>query len=251
MSDPLQPTREGKMLVWPHLLQGSEDWLRIRKGRPTASQFGKIFTAATGKVSAQARKYMIHLITECYFPDRVDWAGNKWTDRGNELEHVGRAAFTIKTGIEVDAVGFVTRMDGIVGCSPDALIRAPGGAAVAGLEIKCPSPQTHLHYALEGKLPDVYKQQVHGGMAVSGLNRWHFLSYTPGWEPFHVVVHRDAYTEKLSAAIDEFLIGYGALRERADEVVRCDPEKYAALEPLLADLTYRPPVEEDELDEAA
>src|SRR5690606_22020949 len=116
-------------------------------------------------------------------------------------------------GYKLQQVGFCTRMDEIVGCSPDSLILDDSGNYIAGLEIKCPAPATHVGYVLDDQLPDEYKQQVHGGMAVTGLNEWHFWSYFPGMQPFHKVVRRDAYTEKLSAALDEFVILYQKARE--------------------------------------
>ena len=61
---------------------------------------------------------------------------------------------------------------------------------------------------LAGVLPDDYKQQVHGSMAVTGLNSWNFWSYFPGMAPLHVVVTRDEYTEKISSALDSFLTEY-------------------------------------------
>jgi exosortase/archaeosortase len=68
---------------------------------------------------------------------------------------------------------------------------------------------------MAGGLPDEHKQQVHGSMAVTGLNSWHFFSFFPGLQPFHLIVHRDAYTNKLSASLDQFLIDYAASRSAA------------------------------------
>ena len=201
-------------------IQQSEEWFAIRKGRPTASQFKKIITPAKGELSKQADKYIIELIAECFCPTYAAFIGNNWTDRGNELEPEARKAFEDHTGLFVEQVGFVTQGDNgawkhAVGCSPDGLLKNDAGEYVAGLEIKCPSPTTHVEYVLNGVLPDEYKPQVHGSLAVTGLPRWHFWSYYPGMQPLHVVVERDSYTDKLTAALDKFLIDYGAAREKA------------------------------------
>jgi hypothetical protein len=66
---------------------------------------------------------------------------------------------------------------------------------------------------MAGGLPDDHKQQVHGAMAVTGLRRWDFFSYFPGLQPFHITVLRDAYTDKLAASLDQFIIDYAAARE--------------------------------------
>jgi hypothetical protein len=72
-------------------------------------------------------------------------------------------------------VGFVSQ-DGF-GCSPDGLIYQFTGSTVYpnkpthGLEIKCPSPETHIEWLLDGKLPDCHKLQVHASMIVCGVRR--------------------------------------------------------------------------------
>lgn len=219
------------MKIYTDFIQGSEAWFTARKGRPTASQFSKIITAVKGDLSKSHTGYIVELIAECFCPTYAAWLGNSWTDRGNELEPEAREAFTAHTGHAVEQVGFCTRDDGIVGASPDGLIRGPDGEWLAGLELKCPAPKTHVEYVLEGVLPDAYRQQVHGGMAVTGLNQWHFFSYFPGMQPFHIVVQRDDYTAKLSAALDEFLFKYRDAREKAVPQLQLHPKEEAKSTP--------------------
>lgn len=234
MSNPYNETQDGKcaefvkqsektiaemtaprMKIHKGFLQGSEEWFALRRGRVTASNFKRIITPAKAEYSKQAKSYMRDLLVECFCPDFAKFEGNKWTDRGTEMEPEARAAFELHTGLKTEQVAFVTspRWDHVVGCSPDSLI-VENGAYVAGLEIKCPSPFTHAEYIEREELPDEYKAQVHGSMAVTGLNQWHFFSYFPGLQPFHLVVTRDEYTAKLEAAIDQFVIEYGDYREK-------------------------------------
>jgi hypothetical protein len=202
------------MKVIENVIQGSEQWFALRRGRPTASNFNRILTPKKVELAAARWSYMDELISECYFPELNVFEGNFWTDRGEELEPIARAKFSEMTGLTVKQVGFITRDDEIVGCSPDGLIVDESGKWLSGLEMKCPAPKTHVQYVREGELPDTYKAQVHGSMAVTGLNTWHFFSYCPRLQPFHLVVERDAYTERLSKALDEFLIEYqGVLSE--------------------------------------
>ena len=200
------------MIVHPSVHQGSEQWLAMRRGRPTASRFKDIITAQKGDLSKSSKGYIAELIGECFCPEWVDFDGNKFTDRGTELEPEARKAYEMHTGYSVVEVGFCTREDGFVGCSPDGLICGPKNNWRHGVEIKCPSPKVHVGWMIDGTLPDEHKQQVHGSMAVTGLDCWHFFSYFPGMKPFHVVVTRDDYTEKLSASLDQFLIDYAAAR---------------------------------------
>ncbi|MBK1884831.1 YqaJ viral recombinase family protein, partial [Luteolibacter pohnpeiensis] len=202
------------MTIWEDLIQGSEKWHAARAGRVTASQFKRVLTAAGGKDSSSWKDYALTLTAEIISPEIVPaFAGNRHTDRGNELEPRAREYFCQLTGLVVEQVGFITREDGIVGCSPDGLI-VHEDSYVAGLEIKAPAPKTHLEYLLNGTLPDEYKQQVHGSMAVTGLDTWHFFSYCEEvsgkpLRPLHLEVKRDHYTERLSDALDRFLIYYG------------------------------------------
>jgi hypothetical protein len=213
------------MKIHKGFLQGSEEWFALRRGRATASNFKKIITPAKGEYSKQASSYMRDLLVECFTPDYAKFIGNFWTDRGTEMEPEARKAFEAHTGLTAEQVAFVTadHWQHVVGCSPDSLIKNEAGEYVAGLEIKCPSPFTHAEYIEDGVLPDEYKAQVHGSMTVTGLNHWHFFSYFPGLQPFHIVVQRDDYTAKLSDAIDRFVIEYGAYRESMTPKLQIKP----------------------------
>ena len=186
------------MKVFTDLIQGTDEWKAIRKGKPTASRFSDIITAAKGDLSKSAGGYIRELIGEAFVPDWEPWQGNADTERGKVLEADARDAFAAETGLPLEEVGFCLADDGICGCSPDALIAGDLGY-ISGVEIKCPIPKTHIGYVLDGGLPDAYKQQVHGSMAVTGLNEWHFWSFFPGLRHHHVVVKRDDYTEKLAS----------------------------------------------------
>jgi hypothetical protein len=148
-------------------------------------------------------------------------SGNRHTDRGNELEPEARAEFERITKLTVAQVGFVTRDDGIVGCSPDGLIVDEGtfppsefdfARYVAGLEIKCPTAAKHAKAVIEGAMPDEHKPQVHGSMAVTGLPHWFFMSYCQGMKPLLVRIDWDEYTDAMSDALDRFLIFYAERR---------------------------------------
>lgn len=211
------------MNIWNDLEQRTEQWFKVRAGRPTASNFDRIITP-TGNDSSQWSSYAIELCASCLRPDEIAWEGNRHTDRGEELEPKARDLFTELTGLDVRQVGFVTRDDGIVGCSPDALIY-DGDEIVAGLELKCPLAKNHAAYLLAGVLPPEYKPQVHGSMAVTGLDEWWFMSYCPGLAPFKLKVERDEFTEKVSDALDRFLIFYAAERKRIIPIIEAKPTK--------------------------
>jgi hypothetical protein len=203
--------------IWPKMQQQSEEWYRVRTGRATASQFKRIITPAKGALAAGRFSYIVDLIAECHAKeDLPSFSGTRFTDRGNELEPFARAEFSSDKGFQVDEVGFVTneRWGHVVGGSPDGLILSPDGTHyVGGLEIKCLSRDNHVAIWDEGLMPDEYKAQVHGGMAVTGLPYWWFMSYHPAMEPFYQKIEWDDYTDKLVECLDIFLGEYAQKRE--------------------------------------
>jgi hypothetical protein len=210
------------MKIFKDLEQGSDAWIAVRKGRPTASRFSEIITA-TGKASASSEPYILELIADCFVPEFQLWAGNKLTDRGTELEPEARDAFAKHTGLTLEQVGFVLSDDGVSGASPDSLI-VKDGKYVAGLEMKNPAPKTHVSYVLNGVLPSEYKQQCHGGMVICNLPEWHFWSYFPGMRPLHVVVKWDEYTDMLAKELIRFVDRYKEAMAVAIPRLKPEPE---------------------------
>jgi hypothetical protein len=123
---------------------------------------------------------------------------------GKELEPYARQYYARKTGCEVEEVGFIEHDSGGFGCSPDGLCKDLFGYS-HGVEIKCPIPETHLAWLddwhKKKKFPEDHWIQCQTGMAVTGLNRWDFLSYCPGDMPLPITVHRDEFTDQLEAGL--------------------------------------------------
>jgi putative phage-type endonuclease len=220
------------MIIHEHMLQGSEQWLAIRKGRATASEASKILTS-TGKTSTQALGYMRKLARETFCDDPMEWTGNKFTDWGNEHEADARELFESKTKLQVAQVGFCNRADNApIGCSPDGLIVGTTVSThgfAAGLELKCPQVDTHVGYVLDGVLPTEYKMQVHWSMAVTGLREWWFMSYFPQLNPLILKVTWDSFTDAVVKAQDDFVRQYAAelVRVRQAVLPRADKPKPA------------------------
>jgi hypothetical protein len=144
--------------------------------------------------------------------------------RGNALEPEARSYYEIVTGYEVAEVGFC-EADGF-GCSPDGLIGTWETVSIEpdqgsyniqfsqdgellwmvlkpthGLEIKCPSPETHIDWLLAGTLPDDHKLQVHASMIVCGVRKWDFLSYSRTDAPMILTAEWNDFTDQLEAGL--------------------------------------------------
>jgi hypothetical protein len=133
--------------------------------------------------------------------------------RGNALEPYAREYYQQRTGFAVTEVGFIEHDTGGFGCSPDGLIYATefydhsGNVQVIdripahGIEIKCPMPEAHLAWLDDGVLPSIHELQVHACMAVTGLDRWDFLSFCPGHRSLLIEVYRSGTTDRLESGL--------------------------------------------------
>ena len=194
--------------------QRTEEWFIARKGHLTASQFGDWLTK-TGKV---ADKACLTAASKCLaelagYPDPPPFETDDMR-RGVELEPEARDAFQIYTGLTVDQIGFAKSKHGYFGCSPDGLILSGS----AGLEIKCPRPSKLIQYIANDELPEEYKPQVHGSMAVTGAKEWHFFAYCPGFPFFHILTKRDDYTERMLEGLKSYSAYFASLAAQMEEL---------------------------------
>lgn len=193
-----------------NVLQGSEDWERLRQGVPTASQFHRIITAARGQLSASWKGYAAELMAKS-LGVFVEPLPSFWMEWGVENEPYAVAAYEQLNGAKTEVVGFVWPDDHErYGCSPDRLVGDNGL-----LEVKCPKPETLIEYHVGGVFPDDYRQQVQGQLMITGRDWCDFLAFHPQLAPFQVRVERDnAYIAKMIVALDEFCENLAELRSK-------------------------------------
>lgn len=169
------------MKIHANVIQGSDDWMALRLGIPTASSFAKILTAG-GKRSSQQEDYLNALLAERMVGAPAD-DPTSWMQRGSRIEDEARAWYTFQTGLEVQRVGFIEdefgglQGRGRFGCSPDGLIGDEGM-----LELKCPSAKVHVGY-LRGDIRTVYRPQLQGQLYVAERRWVDTVSYCPGFPP--------------------------------------------------------------------
>ena len=182
--------------------QGGPEWLSLRLGIPTSSEFDKIITPKTQKFSASARSFAIRLVTEELLRCPVlDIGSVPAIARGKELEPDAVQMYEFEQGVSTSPVGFITTDDGRIGASPDRLV----DGVPAGVELKCPAPHTHMSYLLDGFDAD-YKVQVQGQMLVGDFEWVDRYSYHPNLPPVRERTYRDEpFIAKLRSALDQFL----------------------------------------------
>lgn len=175
--------------------QNSEEWLRIRAGIPTASQFSTVLAKGEGKTR---RTYMLKLAGEIITGEPMESFSNDHTERGHAMEGEARDLYAFQTGAQLDRVGFIK--DGRKGASPDSLIGEDGGA-----EIKTKLPHLLIEVLLKGEVPPEHKAQIQGTLWVAKRQWWDIAIYWPKMPLFIKRVERDeAYIQKLATEVDRF-----------------------------------------------
>lgn len=191
--------------------QGSVEWMRLRLGIPTASEFDRLVTPKTHKPSAARDGYRAELLAEWLLGQPEDWGSSDWMERGRAQEAEARRWYEFDRDVDVEQVGFVARDDGLVGGSPDGLVGDDGG-----LEIKVLSPKNHVLHLL-GEEPG-YVGQVQGLMHLTGRSWWDVLLYHHQLPKVVRRIERDEdYLAALVPVLDEFVERVEADKERLAE----------------------------------
>lgn len=191
--------------------QGSPEWIAARIGLPTSSQFHRILTPKTGKLSSGSHSYMCELLAEWMLKSSLDSTLTDFMQRGTDLEDQAVKFYELQRETDTDKVGMLMLTDDnnapITACSPDRLVGEDGG-----LEIKCPSAAVHVANLLE--MTEKFNAQVQGALWISGREWWDLLSYHPELPPALNRFYRDdEFIGKLEMALGEFITRLHSSRE--------------------------------------
>lgn len=174
-----------------HLIQGSPEWLEMRKNCIGASDVPAILGVSPWTTQYQLWTYKMGL---------SEPQMNAAMRRGTEMEEEARQAFISLVGVDVKPkVCFddvhLFMMASLDGVSEDGKI---------AVEIKCPGAVDHKT-ALLGDIPEKYKPQLQHQLYVTGLPCMYYFSYRPGQPEVCIVVSRnDYYIETLIEKEKEF-----------------------------------------------
>jgi putative phage-type endonuclease len=189
--------------------QGSEEWIKLRTGIPTSSEFDNIITAKGG-ISKSREKYLYKIAAERITKTSEETYQSDAMAKGKLMEAEARNYYTFAKKIKVTQVGFILQEHPGYGCSPDGICGKPGA-----LEIKCPLGSTHARYLDYNKLPIDYYVQVQGQLLVMGKEWCDFISYFPGMKPLIVRVKPNKmFQYKLKKALEIFCTDLDRLVKR-------------------------------------
>jgi YqaJ-like viral recombinase domain len=196
-----------------NVAQGSDEWYRLRIGRPTSSQFHRIVTPK-GEPSKQAMAYLYRLVAERLLNETLDddIGFVSYVRDGKEREPQAVQLFNFTNEVQLEPGGFITTDDGRLGASPDRVLKG----MKEGVEVKCPAPQTQIKYLLDGPGDD-YRAQVQGHLLVAdAFQAVHFYTFHPQMPPFHKVTLPDRhYQVALRSALSAFCDALDIMHERA------------------------------------
>jgi putative phage-type endonuclease len=180
-------------------------WWAARLGKVTASRVADVIAKTKTGYGAGRANYSADLVVERLTGQKASSFTNAAMEWGTEQEPYARAAYSAKTGILVEEVGFLDHPTvAMSGASPD-------GLAEEGLvEIKCANTATHLEYIFDGKPPQKYVTQMQWQMACAGKPWCDFVSYDPRLpERLRLLVVRvprdDDYIKMLEQEVTTFL----------------------------------------------
>jgi hypothetical protein len=191
----------GKLEVF-NVEQGTAEWLALRAGVPTASEFATILAQGKGGAPSLIRKkYLYKLAAESYRGalSPFESYSNHHMQRGKDFEDEARGMYEITKNVMVEQVGFMMR-DG-VGCSPDGLVGEDGG-----IEIKTKSDHLMVEILLANEMPSDYFGQTQGFLYMTGRKWIDFVAYAPGLPLFIQRQYPDAeYQFRLAKEIPIFV----------------------------------------------
>lgn len=188
------------MQIVRDMIQGSDEWLELRAGKITASNFSKVMAKGAGKTR---KSYMYQLAAEIITGEPIETYKNAAMEWGNECEPQARAMYELDQNVTVKEVAFVHGPE-MVGVSPDGEVGDEGL-----LEIKCPATTTQIERFLADKFPTTYKAQVQGQLWVCEREWCDFLSFDPridGDASYWLtrVVRDDDYITELAKEVEIF-----------------------------------------------
>lgn len=189
-------------------------WKKQRLGRYTASQFGKIKIAKSGKnkggLTQTAETYLSDIVAEIMTGQPQDSFKAKALQWGIEHEPLAIKAYEKAKGVKVKKAKF-RLVPGLRlgGGTPDGLIGTEGV-----LEIKCPYVSTnHVKTVISRQVPEQYYSQVVGHLLTTGRQYVDFVSFDirNKYEPL-VIIRVERNEDEIQELLERLQLFDKALR---------------------------------------
>lgn len=168
------------------VIQGTDEWLKLRMGLLTASEMKKIITPAKLGIAAneEAKKHYDDILGQRIDPSIREFYMNDDMLRGHDDEPYAVEAYEEKYGNKVDHCGFITNTGpwGTLGYSPDGLIGDNGLLEIKSKSIKLQTKliMDHIVGRSDKLIPDENMLQCQTGLFVTEREWIDFVSYCNG-----------------------------------------------------------------------
>lgn len=172
-------------MIFYDVEQNTDEWMALRCGKATASNFG-CFMANEGKAFGEpAKDYALQIALEIITGKKAEYGfSNSHTERGHEQEPIARKMYEDHTFSEVTNGGFFCY--GSFGDSPDGLVLSNGV-----IEIKSVIPKTHNATLKRNSFDPSYKWQLVGHLDCTGRDWVDFVSFCSDFPVGkQLIVHR-------------------------------------------------------------
>lgn len=174
--------------------QGSDEWLKLRAGKFTGSDFHTLLGNSETKKKLLYQKSIERL-------NNVSLQENIINDdikRGREEEENARFLYEMETGETVREIAFA-KLDDWVGCSPDGLIGEDGL-----IEIKCPKDVIFASQVITDNIKPEYNTQIQFNMYVLDKDWCDYIMYNQNFKLFVKRIYRNNdYIDKIKTSIEE------------------------------------------------
>lgn len=208
----LETLREPDPEIFEALEQGTPEWLAVRAGIATASEFSCLLVDGKGRpdgLAAGALTYARYKAWERITGRTAAVFSTAATERGHAVEPLVRAEYEFVHGVSVRQVGFVRRFG--AGYSPDGLVGLDGL-----VEIKTHNAERGLPMVLSPECPKDHSAQIYGGLWITGRAWCDLLISVEGIETHCRRVDRD---EAVIAKLAERVEAFGEEVERQIEAI--------------------------------
>jgi len=204
-------TTIGNVGFYHRLQQGCDEWLMLRMGMITASEFVKLITTTLKIANNEtSRNYIYELAAQRMNPVIEPHYMNFDMERGHTEEVLAKMVYARELS-KVDDCGFIvnTKLGLKVGCSPDGLVGDDGM-----IEVKSRANKLQIKTIVEGfdcdlidtdsaeiPVPKQFMMQIQAQLWVSGRDWCDFISYSNGLNMIITRVYPDhEYFDVIEAA---------------------------------------------------
>lgn len=199
------------MKIYDNLVQGTDEWFKVRLGKFTASKAQSIGAGVKkdGSIGAGLETLCFEKVAEIMSgTSESEKYSNGDMERGNEQEDLARSAYEMENGVQVKTVGFI-ELDDRVGCSPDGLVGDDGL-----VEIKCHNNANFVKLMYSKQIDTKYVWQMQMQMFITERSWVDYVAFNENF-PRLIIIRVDRDEDAISKIVQGIELG----KQRIEEIL--------------------------------